>query len=208
MEIKICGIKYPDNAREVELLNPDFMGFIFYPKSSRYVGEYPDEKLFNLTNSTIKMTGVFVNEPIESILSKCRLYGLNVVQLHGDETPDMCQCIRKDYSVIKAFGLHSDFDFSVLSVYEGSCDFFLFDTKTDAYGGSGKKFSWELIEQYQLNTPFILSGGIDEETAGDLAKLNHPQFYGIDLNSRFETAPGLKDSQKLNSFIQKLRNKS
>lgn len=206
MKIKVCGIKFEDNARAIEALSPDLMGFIFYPKSTRYVGDVAPLKLFQNTNKSIKKVGVFVNEEPSFILEIVSKYGLDYVQLHGDESAEKCIELRKKIPVIKAFGVNQNFGFSTLNTYRNAADIFLFDTKTDGYGGSGKKFSWDLLNQYTLDIPFLLSGGIDESDAEEIKALKLPQLLGVDLNSRFEISPGLKDIPKLNSFIEKIRN--
>lgn len=206
MRIKVCGIKFEDNARAIEAISPDLMGFIFYPKSARYVGDEASLELFQNTNKSIKKVGVFVNEEPSFILEIVSKYGLDYVQLHGDETVETCFKLRKKIPVIKAFGVNQNFDFSTLNAYHDAADIFLFDTKTDGYGGSGKKFSWDLLNQYTLDIPFLLSGGIDEFAAEEIKTLKLPQLLGVDLNSRFEISSGLKDIPKLNSFIEKIRN--
>lgn len=206
MLIKICGIKFKDNARAIEELRPDMMGFIFYPKSSRYVGADPSAELFHNTNRSIKKVGVFVNVEPSLIVELITKYGLDYVQLHGDESPEICVELRKKARVIKAFGVSSNFDFSLLNGYHDAIDIFLFDTKTEGYGGSGIKFSWDLLSKYSLDIPFLLSGGIDEDAASEILAIDHPMLLGVDLNSRFEISSGLKDIQKLNLFIEKIRN--
>jgi len=201
MLIKICGLKYPENIQAVSALKPDFMGFIFYPKSPRYA-EPLDIKTLEALPPTIKKIGVFVNEDIENILTIAYKYKLDGLQLHGTELVDMCRKLKKlGYLVIKAFPIAEAYNFKVTKAYEGVCDYFLFDTKTDAYGGSGVKFNWQILKGYKGETPFLLSGGIAVDDAEAIRKIEHPLFAGIDLNSKFELKPGLKNISLLKEFI-------
>lgn len=156
MKIKICGMKFPENIIEIGQLQPDYMGFIFYPKSKRFISEdFSMSSIKNLPKS-IKKTGVFVNETIETILKKVCKYELNVVQLHGSESVVECQILKENnLEVIKAFSIDETFDFDVLESYQSVCDYFLFDTKSTGYGGSGKTFDWQLLEKYLLEKPFF-----------------------------------------------------
>jgi phosphoribosylanthranilate isomerase len=196
MKIKVCGLKDPENIKAVTSLAPDNIGFIFYGPSSRFVDNMPPESLNNIPSS-IKKTAVFVNENAQSIIELIDKYGFDAIQLHGNESPEFCNSFRLKVQVIKAFGLSSSFDFEQLNAYVNKVDFFLFDTKTDIHGGSGKTFDWSVINKYDLDIPFFLSGGISLENLEDVKNICHPQFYGADLNSRFETAPGMKDIRKL-----------
>lgn len=202
--VKICGMKYSENIRAVAELQPDFMGFIFYPKSPRYA-EPLDIVTLNAMPPTIKKIGVFVNENLENILTICYKYKLDGVQLHGTELVEMCRELKKvGYIVIKAFPVAEAYNFKVTKAYEGVCDYFLFDTKTDAYGGSGVKFNWGILDEYEGETPFLLSGGIAADDAEAILKIEHPKFAGIDLNSKFEIKPGLKDAVLLKRFLNQL----
>ena len=204
MKIKICGMKYSENIRAVAELKPDFMGFIFYPKSPRYA-EPLDIATLNAIPPTIKKIGVFVNENLENILTICYKYKLDGVQLHGTELVEMCNELKKvGYIVIKAFPVAKAYNFKVTKAYEGVCDYYLFDTKTDAYGGSGVKFNWGILDEYVGETPFLLSGGIAADDAEAILKIEHPKFAGIDLNSKFEVKPGLKNITLLEEFLNQL----
>jgi len=196
MKIKVCGLKEPENILAVAGLNPDYVGFIRYAKSQRFSEELPADILKQLTPDIIK-TGVFVNESIDAINSLIKQYELGAVQLHGDETPKFCSEFKGKVEVLKAFGVDENFDFEALNDYAHSVDYFLFDTKTAAHGGSGKSFNWALLDNYRLDIPFFLSGGLSLENLEEIKNIKHPAFYGVDLNSRFETAPGLKDIDKL-----------
>ena len=207
MKIKICGMKFPENIAAVAALHPDFMGFIFYPKSPRYA-EPLDSAVLKALPESIKKIGVFVNENLENILTFVYKYKLDGVQLHGTELVEMCKELRESgLIVIKAFPIAEAYNFKVTKPYEGVCDYFLFDTKTDAYGGSGLKFNWKMLDdEYKGETPFLLSGGIAADDAEAISKIEHPKFAGIDLNSKFELKPGLKDVDLLKNFIQELKN--
>ena len=201
MKIKVCGMKYPGNIAEVAGLEPDYMGFICYPASPRFI----DELQTIDAPKTILKTGVFVNESADKVEELIDTYQFDTIQLHGDESPDFCELFRNKVTVIKAFGVDERFDFEQLDAYEGKADIFLFDTKTNKHGGSGLTFDWALLSQYKLNTPFFLSGGLSLENLDEVKNIAHPQFYGVDLNSKFEQEPGLKDIDKLKEAFKLLR---
>ena len=194
MKIKICGMKHPDNILELGALLPDYMGFIFWDKSARYFdGNIPE------LPQSIKKTGVFVNETVENIAKKVKQYNLQAVQLHGNETADFCVELKnklaKHIEIIKVFSILNTFDFEALKPFESVCDYFLFDTKGELPGGNGTTFDWKVLEKYPSSKPFFLSGGIglDEmDAVKAILKTNLP-VYAVDLNSKFETAPGLKN---------------
>lgn len=196
MKIKVCGMKFPENALQVAALQPDYMGFIFYPHSPRFVGYEVNEELAMLRLSA-KKVGVFVDKDFSTIKNIIQTYQLDAVQLHGNEPAEMCAALKDKVEVIKAFGVDDHFDFDQLKTYENVVDYFLFDTKTTAYGGSGEAFDWQMLEKYHLNVPFFISGGLSNENIGSVLNFKHPAFYGVDLNSRFEDGPGLKNIQKL-----------
>ena len=200
LAIKICGMKFSENILAVADLKPDFMGFIFYTKSPRYA-EPLDISVLNSLPESIKKIGVFVNEDIEDILTIVYKYNLDGVQLHGSENVDVCKKLKDTgLLVIKAFPVTDANNFKVTKAYEGVCDYFLFDTKTDAYGGSGLKFNWNILNMYKGKTPFLLSGGIAPDDEEAILKIEHPKFAGIDLNSKFEVKPGLKNIELLREF--------
>jgi phosphoribosylanthranilate isomerase len=204
MKIKVCGLKYPDNIKAVADLAPDYMGFIYYGRSPRFVSDIAMYTLAALPASTFK-TAVFVDESESEINRLIEEFGFDAIQLHGDESPDFANAFKKRVQVLKAFGLNEDFDFDRLKPYVGKVDYFLFDTKTDAHGGSGKTFNWDVLDNYQLDVPFFLSGGLSLDNLEQVANIRHPQFYGVDLNSRFETEPGLKDIEKLKQAFNLLK---
>lgn len=192
-------MKFTENREAVEQLAVDWLGFIFYPPSKRYIGENPDERLFQ--TDKIKV-GVFVDENAFEILALAKNLGFEWVQLHGKENPLTCRILKNQgLKIIKAFRVDDAFNFSKTRDYSGVADLFLFDTKSSLPGGSGKKFNWEILGKYKGNTPFLLSGGIGPEDVDEIKKIDHPAFEGIDLNSGFEDEPGLKNSEKLKKFI-------
>lgn len=191
-----------DNIRAVAALDPDYMGFIFHPASPRCVTS--PEPLD--TPSTIRRVGVFVNARTADILTTAARYRLDTLQLHGGETPDQCHELKTaGYEIIKAFGISDKKDFTLTADYIDCCDLFLFDTRTPAHGGSGRRFDWQLLENYAGPTPFLLSGGISPRDAKEISKIEHPMLYGVDLNSRFEIEAGIKDLNLLEPFIKILR---
>jgi phosphoribosylanthranilate isomerase len=206
MKIKVCGLKHPENIEAVTALQPDYAGFIFYGKSPRYMAGLPVDALRAIPTS-IQKTGVFVNESAENIEKLIDEYRFDAIQLHGDESPEFCAAFKGRVTVIKAFGLNEDFDFEQLKDYANNVDLFLFDTKTKEYGGSGKTFDWDILDQYKLEIPFFLSGGIGPENIAEVKNITHPQFYGVDLNSRFEVEPGLKNIEKLQQAFNIINNK-
>jgi len=206
MKIKICGITRIEDAQLCVNLGADAIGFIFYPKSKRYIlPEFAKEISTSLPIFVHKI-GVFVNESLENILTIAYKYKLDGIQLHGTEMVEVCNELKKaGYIVIKAFPIAEAYNFKVTKAYEGACDYFLFDTKTDAYGGSGIKFDWTILSEYTGNTAFLLSGGIAPDDAEAILKIQHHLFAGIDLNSRFELKPGEKNVSLLREFMKNIR---
>ena len=202
MMIKVCGMREPENIRLVEALDVDCLGFIFYAQSPRYVPK-KSEYMEAICNCKKNKVGVFVNETLDFMLEKAKLYQLQALQLHGAETPDLCDDLkRRGYFVIKAFSMATTTDFIQTDSFRGCCNFFLFDTKTNIYGGSGKRFDWTLLDAYHGETPFLLSGGLTPDCLGEIKRLRHPLFAGIDLNSGFEISPAFKDVGKLKDLIK------
>lgn len=197
----------PENIREAEKLAIDLMGFIFWSKSSRYVSDKP-----SYLPTRQKRVGVFVDADIKEVTEKAKEYALDLIQLHGKETPGYIQRLRSlcpqrgDHAtaIIKALNIADTEDLAQTAQYEGIVDYFLFDTKSKLVGGNGTQFDWSILQAYQGDTPFILSGGIGPDDAEKVKNFQHPMCAGIDLNSRFETAPALKDIQLLNHFIGRL----
>ena len=200
MMIKVCGMRDAENIREVEALGIDLMGFIFWPKSSRYVSERP---AYLPTNC--KCVGVFVDEDIETVRRIADDYALDYIQLHGHESRAYCVKL-KGLKLIKAISVSGRDDIATYKTYEGLVDYFLFDTKCPSVGGSGQQFDWSVLSAYDGNTPFLLSGGIGPDDTERVKASHHSKCVGIDLNSRFEIAPGLKDINKLKDFLNALNN--
>ena len=199
MIIKVCGMRDAENIREVEALGIDLMGFIFWPKSSRYVSE----RSAYLPQET-KHVGVFVNEDIEQVKHIAKEFALDFIQLHGSESPEYAQQLR-DWKVIKAFNIATKEDLEATKSYEGVVDYFLFDTKGKSVGGNGEKFDWSILDNYVGETPFLLSGGIGPDDTERVKAFHHPKCIGIDLNSKFEISPAFKDINKLREFIKEIR---
>ncbi|MDE5970182.1 MAG: phosphoribosylanthranilate isomerase [Muribaculaceae bacterium] len=205
MIIKICGMRYPENIDEITPLMPMMMGFIFYPGSPRDATGLDESVVKNLP-AYIRPVAVTVNKTYDEIIYLCEKYGFKIVQLHGEETPELCQRLKDAGLVVfKAIAVGDSFDRSLLDRYQKSVDLFLFDTKSDKRGGSGKKFSWNLLDSYDLDVPYLLSGGISPDDAEAVIDAVRPGMAGIDINSRFEDTPGHKDLEKLIKFIVKLR---
>jgi phosphoribosylanthranilate isomerase len=196
MKIKVCGLRDPDNIKAVEALAPDYMGFICYDKSPRFIGAMEDDELVNISTGITKV-GVFVDEDADSISKMIYKYKFDAIQLHGSESPEFCDMYKHEVQVIKAFGVDENFDFAKLDAYKNNVNYFLFDTKTRAHGGSGQTFDWTILDKYKLNVPFFLSGGLSPDNLEEVKQIKHPAFYGVDLNSKFEVSPGLKDIDKL-----------
>ena len=190
-----------ENIREVEQLKVDMIGFIFYPKSARCLYELPAYMPVKA-----KRVGVFVNEDKKEIEIFADRFSLDYIQLHGNESPEYCHSLRATgLRLIKAFSIARRKDFENIGTYEESCDYFLFDTKCEQHGGSGNQFDWSMLNSYKGKKPFLLSGGINQYSPPTLKELRHPQLAGFDLNSRFETKPGLKDVERLRHFLEELR---
>lgn len=207
MKVKVCGMRVPENIQEIAAMQPDYFGFIFFQGSKRYAAEHINEQAISALPKSIKKVGVFVNEEGEKIKRLASIYNFDLVQLHGNETPSLCKELRSaGLKVIKAFSVDESFDFSTLLPYEDNCDFFLFDTKGKNYGGNGVTFNWELLQNYTLNTPYFLSGGLSPENIHGLKNIPHKPF-AIDVNSGFELEPGLKDVQAVKELLQ-LRNQN
>jgi phosphoribosylanthranilate isomerase len=197
MKIKICGLSDNAESRSLEPLNEiDYFGFIFHPNSTRFT-----EQSF-VTNK--KKVGVFVNAALDVISRHIEEHQLSVIQLHGDETPEFIAQLPSEIEIIKAIGIESKADLESCKAYENCIHYFLFDTKSTQHGGTGSTFDWELLNAYTGTIPFFLSGGLGPETIGKLNQFSHPKWVGIDLNSRFETAPTLKNKQLIYTFIQQL----
>ncbi|GAL88231.1 tryptophan synthase beta chain [Jejuia pallidilutea] len=212
LRLKVCGMKYQDNIESVAALKPDYLGFIFYEKTPRHF----DTKIPEISDD-IKKTGVFVNAEIGTIVEKVNEFKLDAVQLHGEESPYFCSILRstsllsRPIEIIKVFSIKDEFNFEVLEAYDNVCDYYLFDTKGKLPGGNGYKFDWSVLNNYPSTKPFFLSGGIGLDQIEDIKKFKKSKAskycYAIDVNSKFETEPGLKNISILREFINKLHNK-
>ncbi len=211
MKIKVCGNRQLDQLKELENIGIDYAGLIFYPQSPRYVLKKITGKEVRDLNLSIPKVGVFVNASEEEIILQVEDFGLDMVQLHGDETASFCSRISNRIKVIKAFRIldvEANIDWLVKE-YEEVCDYYLFDkANAGLYGGTGEKFNWNLLENSMIGKPFFLSGGISSEDAEALKTFHHPFFYGVDVNSRFEIEPGIKDMTLIKEFVHQLKNKN
>ena len=205
--VKVCGMRDADNIRQVEALGIDWLGFIFWAKSSRYVCEPP-----SYLPTKCKRVGVFVDACIEDVMTIAKQYQLDIIQLHGNESPSYITQLRPhlpaSVQMIKALNIATTDDFEATKRYEGNVDYFLFDTKGKSVGGNGQKFDWSVLDAYTGNTPFLLSGGIgpdDAEIVNRQLSIVNSKCIGIDLNSKFELSPALKDVEKLISFLENVK---
>ena len=201
IQIKICGMKFPENISEVASMQPNYLGFIFYKKSPRNF-----ENTIPAIDKSIQKVGVFVNASFDEILEKVNEYELDLVQLHGDESSEFCHLLQNNkLKVIKAFNIDNSFEFKTLNNYNNNCDYFLFDTKGTNYGGNGITFDWSVLENYNLNKPYFLSGGIGTENIAEvksfLTKDYAKNCIAIDCNSKLEVSPGLKSTEKTKQLI-------
>lgn len=194
-----------EDVFRLNLLEPDLIGYIFYPPSPRFVGEEPDPELFSIPQAGIKKTGVFVNEPAEALVAKARAAGLDTLQLHGEEDPALCRRLRKEgFTVIRALPFSAEHR-QQWQAYRGAVDFLLWDTPTKQRGGSGRQFDWSQLDP-GIDIPFFLSGGIGPDDAQTILALDHAFLAGIDINSRFELGPGIKDLMLIGEFFKIIRN--
>ena len=199
MKLKVCGMQETENIAALASLQPDYLGFIFWEPSKRYCTTVPTD-----IPKHIKKVGVFVDETTKQIKEKVKLFGLDAVQLHGDESPRQCAALLNLCEVIKAFRIGPDFDFKTLTPYQDHCTYFLFDTQGPLPGGNGTAFDWKLLAGYTLDTPFFLSGGIGlghVEAIAEIRKRNLP-IHALDINSQFESKPGVKKIEKIEKFKQ------
>jgi phosphoribosylanthranilate isomerase len=215
LQIKVCGMREPENIRALNTLDVDMMGLIFYPKSPRYVRSIPvsagivPDRAASLLRPRAKLVGVFVNEMPQTVVTHAYNYRLDYIQLHGNETPTYIDNLKRtlipdilpDVKIIKAISIREADDVKRWRQYEGHIDLLLFDTKCKTVGGSGEQFNWSVLSKYDGDIPFLLSGGIGPQDAESIRQFKHPMFAGIDVNSKFEDAPAHKDIDKLQNFI-------
>lgn len=214
MNIKVCGITQLKQLQQLEAMNIDFAGLIFYKESSRFVGDKLDKAEIKSADFDLKKVGVFVNPEMIDVLDAIDDYGLDIVQLHGDESPEMCEDLSSEVEVIKAFRVGTDTNIdNMVAPYDAVCDYYLFDTKADntspveggwvgAFGGTGQQFDWSILTKAKIEKPFFLSGGIGPDDAEKIKDFRHPDFFAIDINSRFEKEPGVKDVAAILKFRQ------
>ena len=207
MNIKVCGITQFKQLQQLEALNIDYAGLIFYKDSPRYMGDKITGKQVKDADFDIKKVGVFVNPGYSELLDAIDEYGLDIVQLHGNETPEMCEELSAEVEVIKAFRIAGDESINIdemVMPYDAACDFYLFDTSglKESFGGTGQQFDWSILKKAKIEKPFFLSGGIGPDDAQKVKAFKHPDFFAIDVNSKFELSPGLKDMAAILKFLQ------
>jgi phosphoribosylanthranilate isomerase len=208
MNIKVCGITEMKQLQQLDGLDIDFAGLIFYKESPRYIGEKISKKELKKADLDIKKVGVFVNPEMIEVLDAIDDYGLDAVQLHGDESPEMCEDLSSEVEVIKVFRITGDEDIDKLvAPYDAVCDYYLFDTGglKESFGGTGKQFDWTILTKAKIEKPFFLSGGISPDDAMKVKAFKHPDFFGVDINSQFEKEPGVKDMGKVLQFRQAMK---
>jgi len=207
MNIKVCGITQFKQLQQLEAMNIDFAGLIFYKESSRYVGDKLPKKDVKSADFDLKKVGVFVNPELIDVLDAIDDYGLDAVQLHGDESPEMCEDLSSEVEVIKAFRIPNKEKVNIdklVQPYDAVCDYYLFDTGglKESFGGTGQQFDWTILTKAKIEKPFFLSGGIGPDDAEKIKAFKHPDFYAIDINSKFEKEPGVKDVAAILKFRQ------
>jgi len=209
MNIKVCGITQLKQLQQLEALNIDYAGLIFYKESPRYMGDNISGREIKDADFDLKKVGVFVNPSYSDLLDAIDAYGLDIVQLHGNETPEMCEELSAEVEVMKAFritpGDAVNMD-GMLEPYDAVCDYYLFDTGglKESFGGTGQQFDWSILKKAKIEKPFFLSGGIGSDDVQKIKAFSHPDFFALDINSKFETAPGVKDMAAILKFLQGL----
>ena len=207
INIKVCGITQFKQLQQLEALNIDYAGLIFYKDSPRYMGDKLSGKEIKNADFDLKKVGVFVNPSYSDLLDAIDDYGLDIVQLHGNETPEMCEELNAEVEVIKAFRLGENGAGNIdklVEPYDAVCDYYLFDTAglKESFGGTGQQFNWSILNSAKIEKPFFLSGGIGPGDAAKVKAFKHPDFFAIDVNSKFETEPGVKDMAAILRFLQ------
>ena len=206
MELKVCGLNRKENIINVCSIEPGYIGFIFFRGSKRYIGKDAAKDVACVVSPLIKKVGVFVNASLEEVINTFQDMSLDYVQLHGNESIDFCEILfNNQIPVIKAFGVSDNIDFDAVDRYSPWCSFFLFDNAGQSRGGTGRMFNWNVMKDYPLSTPYFLSGGIGPDEIEKIKTLNQEKLHAIDVNSRFETEPGLKDIKALTVFYDKLK---
>lgn len=206
INVKVCGMRDESNIRELVKVHPDYIGFIFYPKSERFIGDSFDTGILDYIPESIQKVGVFVKAGKSYILERIKTFGLNLIQLHGGESPEFCKELSNSgIPIIKVFSVNEGFKFSSVNPFRSCCKYFMFDTECRTYGGSSRKFDWGSLSQYDNEKPVFLSGGIGPEDADSIRELDNINMHAVDINSRFEKAPGLKDISGIKEFIKKIK---
>lgn len=210
MNIKVCGITQFKQLQQLDALNIDYAGLIFYKDSPRYMGDKITGKQIKDADFDIKKVGVFVDPGYSELLDAIDEYGLDIVQLHGNETPELCEELSAEVEVVKAFRIPGDKAIDIdemVADYDAVCDFYLFDTAglKESFGGTGQQFDWGVLKKAKIEKPFFLSGGIGPDDAAKVKAFSHPDFFAIDVNSKFELSPGLKDMAAVLKFLQALK---
>ena len=201
ISIKVCGMRDHENIRQVAALSPHYLGFIFYPHSPRFVGW--DFKMPDDLSPEINRVGVFVNESSKVIVERAQSLGLHYIQLHGNEAVDQCVELKDSgLKIIKVFSVGDDFDFAATASYKAVADYFLFDTRGKYFGGNARTFDWNLLNAYDQEVPFFLSGGLSPENIAEVKNIKDYNLYALDLNSGVEASPGLKDAGKVHAVIK------
>lgn len=207
LKVKVCGMTNIENVQKVCSFSPDYLGFIFFSKSPRYVGKNPDPMLFDAVPPEVEKIAVFVNEDFKRIVALAEKYGIDSIQLHGEESVGLCNLLRQiGKKVIKAIPGNKLHDMEMIAAYTEATDYLLFDTPVAGYGGSGEKFDWSVLEILESTLPFFLSGGIGHDDADEILRMNYTNLFAIDVNSKFEVSPGIKDEILVGSFIERIKN--
>ncbi len=208
MKLKVCGITQAEQLKQLDELEVDYAGLIFYAQSSRYVLNKLKSKEIQNLHLSLKKVGVFVNASEEDIMTQIEQYRLDLIQLHGDETPSFCKHISNHVNVTKAFRINKKNEQNIdwmIKPYEEFCDFYLFDTNSKGvYGGTGEKFDWEILKHNKINKPFFLSGGIGLDDVENIKAFEHPFFYAVDVNSKVEVEDGIKDISAIAELVNEL----
>ena len=209
LKIKVCGLRNKENIEQVCELEPDYIGYIFYRKSKRFVGADPNPDIFMIPDNRVKKVGVFVNEELGKVRQIHETCGLDLVQLHGEETPEYCMTLHQwGIPVIKAIDPMSINSATTLKDYNEPVRFFLFDNSGIEFGGTGEQFDWSILKDIRVSSPFFLSGGIGPGDVREITGIEHDMLFAVDVNSRFEIQPGLKDIERLKHFIHAIRKES
>lgn len=209
MKVKVCGNVFQENFMAIHQLQPDYLGFILYEKSERYIDLNNNEIKRYFHQISIPKVAVSVNMNADNLINTLTTYNFEFAQLHGDENVEYCMKVKSSgVKVIKVIRVESDIDLQTADKYANACDYLLFDTAGKKYGGNGQKFNWNLLKNYALNLPFFLSGGIHPDDVDALKNFHHPAFWGIDINSGFESSPGMKNLEKIEKFLHKIRQKN